>query len=69
MIKSITIFLPEKIRFENDVLDEKQAKAAVEFLKFKFEDLLEDIDYYTDQRGDIILSTAYHLEKKLKTVI
>jgi hypothetical protein len=61
--------LPKRITFGNTKLSEKKSKAVLDFLKDQFEEMAEDIDYFSDNRGRIILTDKDSIEENLKEVV
>ncbi|MFQ6056680.1 MAG: hypothetical protein ACE5KE_14560 [Methanosarcinales archaeon] len=55
--------------FKGRKLSEKEEETIKKFLEGKLEDMLENIDEFTDLRGDICITTRMELEDKLKEVI
>jgi hypothetical protein len=57
--------IPKKTKFANRILSDKEANIVLNILKGEFETMMEDIDYYTDSHGDIILAHSNDVEEKL----
>jgi hypothetical protein len=64
-----TFIVPEKMIFQGLELNAQEKKVAIDVLRNEFEEMLENVDQYTDSYGKIRLYDEHELAKKLSDVI